>query len=140
MLRRPPRSPLFPYTTLFRSGEHPVVVLLREGVELVAVALRAGESGPEPDGGGGVDAVHERLVARLLDVDPALLVEQRVAVEAGGDPRLGRRVREHVARDLLDRELAERHVRVEGGDHPVAPLPGGAAAVLLVAVRVRVAS
>src|SRR3712207_7619471 len=24
MMRRPPRSPLFPYTTLFRSGRHPV--------------------------------------------------------------------------------------------------------------------
>src|SRR3712207_9584073 len=25
MIRRPPRSTLFPYTTLFRSGRHPVV-------------------------------------------------------------------------------------------------------------------
>src|SRR3712207_7039200 len=25
MIRRPPRSTLFPYTTLFRSGEHPGV-------------------------------------------------------------------------------------------------------------------
>src|SRR5256885_8538599 len=31
MIRRPPRSPLFPYTTLFRSG----VVLLREAVRRV---------------------------------------------------------------------------------------------------------
>src|SRR2546430_10725184 len=27
MIRRPPRSPLFPYTTLFRSGKSPVIWL-----------------------------------------------------------------------------------------------------------------
>src|SRR5256885_8555077 len=27
MIRRPPRSTLFPYTTLFRSGHHPVLVV-----------------------------------------------------------------------------------------------------------------
>src|SRR2546428_4134968 len=36
MIRRPPRSTLFPYTTLFRSGG--VVLLVRE--ELVRVAAR----------------------------------------------------------------------------------------------------
>ena len=34
-----------------------------------------------------------------------------------------RGVRQHVAGDLLDRELVERHVAVEGVDHPVAVLP-----------------
>src|SRR2546425_2863927 len=29
MIRRPPRSTLFPYTTLFRSGEHALKDLLR---------------------------------------------------------------------------------------------------------------
>src|SRR3712207_8356790 len=37
MIRRPPRSPLFPYTTLFRSGHvqamHNLAVLLAEGAE-----------------------------------------------------------------------------------------------------------
>ena len=46
---------------------------------------------------------------------------------------------QHVARELLDREVAEGEVAVEGVDHPVAVLPGGAALVLLVAVRVGVA-
>src|SRR5256885_7755444 len=32
MIRRPPRSPLFPYTTLFRSHLHPVPVELVEPV------------------------------------------------------------------------------------------------------------
>src|SRR5256885_8619341 len=35
MIRRPPRSTLFPYATLFRSGTQPNTVLAREeGVEL----------------------------------------------------------------------------------------------------------
>src|SRR2546430_13140661 len=36
MIRRPPRSTLFPYTTLFRSGLHPNqphIVVANEGVE-----------------------------------------------------------------------------------------------------------
>src|SRR3712207_8572061 len=33
MIRRPPRSTLFPYTTLFRSLERAVVARLREPVE-----------------------------------------------------------------------------------------------------------
>src|SRR2546430_10642805 len=42
MIRRPPRSTLFPYTTLFRSGQH----------------LGLGQLAP--DGGGGGDTVHHR--------------------------------------------------------------------------------
>src|SRR2546427_6152473 len=32
MIRRPPRSTLFPYTTLFRSANKPLDLLLHEGV------------------------------------------------------------------------------------------------------------
>src|SRR5256886_10645142 len=34
MIRRPPRSTLFPYTTLFRSRITPVVALVQPGFEL----------------------------------------------------------------------------------------------------------
>src|SRR3712207_7081278 len=43
MIRRPPRSPLFPYTTLFRSGETTVA----ERSELVERFLRATRRGYE---------------------------------------------------------------------------------------------
>src|SRR2546430_4364020 len=45
MIRRPPRSTLFPYTTLFRSrfAGAPVIVLLADGgADAVADALQAG--------------------------------------------------------------------------------------------------
>src|SRR5260370_37159086 len=34
MIRRPPRSTLFPYTTLFRSHQYPIVTSLEEFVKL----------------------------------------------------------------------------------------------------------
>src|SRR3712207_7735495 len=70
MIRRPPRSTLFPYTTLFRSGLH-----------------RAGQAGVGqglPDEVGGPHHDTERLALRRIEVDdqvgrvlPAVLVEER---------------------------------------------------------------
>src|SRR2546422_4006697 len=37
MIRRPPRSTLFPYTTLFRSGCHLAAGLMKEGCEVRVV-------------------------------------------------------------------------------------------------------
>src|SRR3712207_6934471 len=54
MIRRPPRSPLFPYTTLFRSPYPPVPVLTAE--ELVHVPLPRHGTGVRP-GDVGPDAV-----------------------------------------------------------------------------------
>src|SRR2546422_11261952 len=42
MIRRPPRSTLFPYTTLFRSREVRLNDVAREAVELLAYELRTG--------------------------------------------------------------------------------------------------
>src|SRR5436190_13927946 len=47
MMRRPPRSPLFPYTTLFRSGVQPG----RRGGD--AVLVPGGGGGPRADDGHG---------------------------------------------------------------------------------------
>src|SRR2546429_4653057 len=55
MIRRPPRSTLFPYTTLFRSPDTPVFLLhLYDRALLNAAALRAvgyTKDTPEPPGG-----------------------------------------------------------------------------------------
>src|SRR3989442_7554285 len=40
MIRRPPRSTLFPYTTLFRSGVHAVVRGVEQQAELLAAPAR----------------------------------------------------------------------------------------------------
>src|SRR3712207_7179849 len=47
MIRRPPRSTLFPYTTLFRSGEAVGAVLGRRPAEAPQRVLQAGGQGGE---------------------------------------------------------------------------------------------
>src|SRR3712207_7295986 len=42
MIRRPPRSTLFPYTTLFRSGDHRVAGMLLPGEQAVRAGCDAG--------------------------------------------------------------------------------------------------
>src|SRR3712207_7604345 len=68
MIRRPPRSTLFPYTTLFRSR---LEVLLREPLgrrtardRVRALAVQPLQRGRDP---GGIDDVHERAGARPVD-------------------------------------------------------------------------
>src|SRR5258707_10613210 len=59
MIRRPPRSTLFPYTTLFRSGLAYILLVLR----------------PDPGAGGLAGAAHDRAV-RLIEAG-ALLVDRK---------------------------------------------------------------
>src|SRR3712207_8007144 len=82
MIRRPPRSTLFPYTTLFRSGfefgghvgqlELQRLEVLQRTAELVArlhvgLGLVEGETGPAERAGGDVEAaaVEDRKSTRL---------------------------------------------------------------------------
>ena len=60
-------------------------------------------------------------------------------MEPGGDLLLGAGVRQHVACDLLDGKLLERHIFVQRLDDPVAILPRRSQIILFVTVRVRVA-
>jgi hypothetical protein len=73
------------------------------------VALRAGDRGAEPHRARGVHPVDERLEARLLHVDPALLVELEFG--EAGDPLLERRPGS-MSPELLDREVAKDRSRL----------------------------
>ena len=119
--------------------EHPVVVALADRVELVIVALGALHGQAQHGLADGVHAVEHGLHAELLWVGPALFVDHRVAQEAGSDALLLGRVRQQVARDLLDHEAVIGHVRVEGVNDPIAIEPDLARLVLLKAVRIGVA-
>src|SRR3712207_7154308 len=67
MIRRPPRSTLFPYTTLFRSSDRRVVPSAdrprRAARGAPPSAARAGGAGHVIDGGGG--RVRDRKSTRL---------------------------------------------------------------------------
>src|SRR3712207_9190042 len=87
MIRRPPRSTLFPYTTLFRSEDHPEQRLL---VGEVVVHRAAGHAGSLDDGfpaGGGVAVSSEELAGgfheraarrrRALGLAPPLALDRK---------------------------------------------------------------
>ena len=96
-----------------------VELLLRDRVELVVVAARAAQRQPHPHRARRRHPIDHVLDQELLGDDAALAVLAVVAVEGGGDSLLEGGVGEHVAGDLLDGELIERHVVVVGVDHPV---------------------
>ena len=94
---------------------------------------------PEPD-------LRRRLGAiagvehEVFFVDHAPFVGGDVAaIEARGDVLIERAIGQQVAGELLDRELVERHVAVEGVDDPIAIGPDLAIVVEVDAVRVGVA-
>ena len=127
------------FVVVVDEGEEPVVVLLRDGVELVVVALRALDREAEHAFADGVHAVEHRLHAELLGIDRAFLVDLGIAEEARGDAFILAGLGQLVARDLLDDELVVGQVAVEGVDDPVAVEPDETRLVLLVAVGVGVA-
>src|SRR3712207_6859348 len=65
MIRRPPRSTLFPYTTLFRSAAHPTLPALRP----VQAAHLQGGPGARRAGGGGDPRPREVLRRVVVGTD-----------------------------------------------------------------------
>ena len=120
------------------EGAERVVVVDRDRVELVRVALRAAEGQPEPGRAHGVHAVEDVVDAGFLRVAAALAVGHVITMEAGGELLLGGGVREEVAGELLEGEAIVRDVAVEGVDDPVAPRPVVAGGVRLETVGIRV--
>ncbi len=102
---------------------HGVEVFHAERIKLVVVAHRAPGGQAHPHLRGGLGAV-AGIEHQVLLADRASLVGGDVAaVEAGGHLLLERGAREQVPRQLLDGELVERLVAIEGVDHPVAVAP-----------------
>src|SRR5258708_22439983 len=68
MIRRPPRSPFFPYTPLFRSGRFPLAILaiaaVLEGIEEYAIV----DGNVDPDPGRTLDRFMSETGANLLAV------------------------------------------------------------------------
>ena len=105
----------------------------------MGVALGTAHGQPQPDRGGGVDAVHDRFVAELVGFDPTFLVDQRVAVEGGGDLAGESRLGQQVSRQLQSGEFIEGEIGVQRRDHPVAIGPHDAWTIDGVAMRVGIA-
>src|SRR3712207_6909759 len=81
MIRRPPRSTLFPYTTLFRSPDVPVALAV------VAAGARLGEPGGLPRSVGG-DVVHDHANAARVRLGNDAVEGHQAAVEDRKSTRL----------------------------------------------------
>ena len=117
-----------------------IELLLRDRVVLVIVAAGAADRQPQPDRGRRVEPVDRVLDQELFGNDARLRELARwlrLKPVAMSWSSVG--VGEQVAGQLLDRELVERHVAVEGVDHPIAPAPHVPLLVALVAVGVGIA-
>src|SRR2546427_2380082 len=99
MIRRPPRSTLFPYTTLFRSGrlvEHQQARLLGEGAGEAHPLVLAAREGPDP-------AVPEgRRVAPLQSPRHRLLRSEEHTSELQSQSNLVCRLLLEKKKNLLD--------------------------------------
>src|SRR3712207_1954976 len=95
MIRRPPRSTLFPYTTLFRSivaraGRAPAVAVVGEGVEGAVGPLHHGAHASQP-------ALEQGLVAGdlvALEAHPPDLLAGQAADQVVPGPGRSRKVHE----------------------------------------------
>src|SRR2546429_6668493 len=79
MIRRPPRSTLFPYTTLFRSLDEAVDAVVADQAYGAAVLLEEAQ-------------VRERLAEREAELMGVELAAEQDGDELGGAPRLDERV------------------------------------------------
>src|SRR5690349_9092921 len=94
MIRRPPRSTLFPYTTLFRSEEN-AAKLVQAALELplpVGAALLASAEGYTPRATKLIDDARERL-GSIQEVALALAENLPAPKQGGGRSRRRRRRR-----------------------------------------------
>jgi len=104
------------------------------------VAAGAFEGQPEKGRAEGDGAVGDILDPELLVDRSPLVGLAMVAVEGGGEHLVAGRIGEQIAGELPGHELIVRKVRIEGPNDPVAPGPGGAVDVGLIAVSIGIAS
>ena len=117
------RSPVAEPVDVLEEGQEPVVILLRNRVELVIVAAGAVDGQSEEDLPGRRHDVIERVVPRLFAV-ARLVVPDPQPVEPGRNPGVVVAVGQLVSGQLLANEAVERLVVVQRADNIVAIAPG----------------
>src|SRR3989449_5834807 len=77
MIRRPPRSTLFPYTTLFRSPEHVALLVGERADDETSVELRAASLDRRPGDHRGRSEEHTSELQSRLHLVCRLLLEKK---------------------------------------------------------------
>src|SRR2546427_9502338 len=106
MIRRPPRSTLFPYTTLFRSLLTPAGALASVRLDREALRDHDAETRAAAEVGGDIGGAHVRGAVRRRDHEPA-------SAGLGADPTLpGRRVEDdRLSGAAPEDERSRRHAK-----------------------------
>ncbi len=91
---------------------------------------------PQPGRAGSVDAIDHRIVPVLERIDAAFLIDHRVAMKTGRDQIGLSRSGKQVTGQLLDSELVERHIVVDGSQYPIAVRPNRTWAILFIAIGI----
>ena len=104
------------------------------------MAATASHCESHPNSACRVDPVDYVFDGVLRSNDAAFIVDAVISIESRGQNLALIGIRQHVSGQLLNCKLIERHIVVEGIDHPVAPWPHEAFPVRLVATCVGVTS
>ena len=116
MIRRPPRSTLFPYTTLFRSGHSPEsIVALKQAAELgLAEGIFVGDARKiwELAGQAGFNLPSHRVLNEPDDAKAARLAVQMVRNGNASLLMKGKLATSQLVRAVLDREAGLRTGRL----------------------------
>ena len=133
---------LVPVEAALRDGieerKKSIKILLLDRIVLVIVTAGATHGESQPGRCRRARAVHHILHVIFLRYRAAFEVDHVVAVESARDFLLDRCARKQVTGQLLDRELVERHVAVEGVNYPIPPRPHLAQAVDVIPMSIGV--
>src|SRR5258707_5975302 len=80
MIRRPPRSTLFPYTTLFRSADLPSVETVRKGLNVAGTELMALRAARSEEHTSELQSRQYLVCRLLLEKKKQLMVDIKIRV------------------------------------------------------------
>ena len=98
----------------------------------MVMAAGATDCQTQPDRERRIDPVDYIFNLILLWNDASFGIAAVIAIETGSNPLLQCRLGEQVTRELLNRELVEGHIGIEGIDHPVPPTPHRSGTIVLI--------
>ena len=105
----------------------------------MVVALRALKRRAQPDRPSRIHPVKDLVDPTLLWIGACLNIGRSTAMKPGGNSGRLIGLRQEISRQLLDGELVERQIGIQGSDHPVAIGPEAAEVIPLITMRVSVA-
>ena len=120
-------------------SEQLVIFFLLQRIVLVIVALRALNGHAKHALADRFHAVKHRFHPELLRIDSALFIDHRIAQKARRHNLILCRIRQQVAGNLLDDELAVRQIAIQRVYHVVAIKPHLPLLIFFKAVGIRVA-